>query len=113
MIPHLRLVCKTIQRASAAWRRNGTPLAEQLAWAAGDGNIVSPTVETVRAQAIWREVTHGVKQNPTALMARLDALLDPERIEEANMLAAWRKRYENEITMRTKSRWWRKMAKSG
>ena len=56
----------------------------------------------LRARAIWREVTAGVRPSATALMARLDALLDPERTEEANMLAEWREKYENEITVRTK-----------
>lgn len=56
----------------------------------------------LRARAIWREVTAGVRPSATALMARLDALLDPERTEEANMLAEWRAKYENEITVRTK-----------
>ena len=42
-------------------------------------------------------------------MARLDALTDPERVEDANMLASWRERYANEITERTKKRCWRRM----
>jgi len=44
-------------------------------------------------------------------MRRLDALTDPERVEDANMLAAWREKYANEITERTKRRWWRRLAK--
>ncbi len=121
-IPALYLKYTTVMRYKAAARklRQIVGVADPVPASAvvtpdlaGDGNVVSPAVEIVRTRAIWREVTHGVKQNPTALMARLDALLDPERIEEANMLAAWRERYENEITMRPKSRWWRKMAKSG
>ena len=36
---------------------------------------------------------------------------DPERVEEANMLAGWRAKYENEITERMKSRWWRRLAR--
>ena len=51
------------------------------------------------------------KAAATALMARLDALTDPERVEDANMLAGWRERYANEITERTKRRWWRRMLK--
>ena len=69
----------------------------------------SPDVEVVRARAIWLEVVAGVASNPTALVARIDALVDPERIEDANMLAGWRERYANEITVRTKNLWWRKM----
>ena len=55
------------------------------------------------------EVVADVAANPTALVARIGALVDPERIEDANMLAGWRERYVNEITVRTKSSWWRKM----
>ena len=51
------------------------------------------------------------KAAATALMARLDALTDPERVEDANMLAEWREKYANEITERTKRRWWRRMLK--
>ena len=69
----------------------------------------SPDVEVVRARAIWLEVVAGVAANPTALVARIDALVDPERIEDANMLAGWKGKYANEITVRTKYSWWRKM----
>ena len=68
-----------------------------------------PDVAVVRARAVWLEVVEGVRGSPTALMERLDALTDPERVEEANMLAGWRTKYENEITARMKSRWWRRM----
>ena len=61
----------------------------------------------VRARAVWLEVVAGVRGNPTALMERLDALTDPDRVEDANMLAGWRAKYENEITERMKSPWWR------
>ena len=37
---------------------------------------------------------------------------DAERVEEANMLAAWREKYANEITERTKKRWWRRLVKA-
>ena len=65
----------------------------------------------VRAMAVWQEVVEGVRDNPTALMERLDALTDPERVDELNMLAGWRAKYENEITVRMKNRWWRRMAR--
>ena len=55
------------------------------------------------------EVVDGIGPSATALMRRLDALTDPERVEEANMLAAWREKYMNEITARTKRRWWRRL----
>ena len=67
-----------------------------------------PEVEVVRARAIWEEVVRGIGASATALFDRIDALTDPERVEEANMLAAWREKYENEITARTKFRWWTK-----
>ena len=65
-----------------------------------------PSVEVVRARAIWEEVVRGVGKSATALFERLDALVDPARVEDANMLAAWREKYANEITERTKKIWW-------
>ena len=70
-----------------------------------------PELAVVRARAIWLEVVDGIGPSATALMARLDALTDPARVEDANMLAGWRERYANEITERTKRRWWRRMLK--
>ena len=72
-----------------------------------------PPVEIVRAWAIWYEVAKDIRPCVTALMERLDALTDPERVEDANMLAAWRKKYQNKITVRTKSRWRRRLARIG
>ena len=70
-----------------------------------------PELAVVRARAVWLEVVKGVRGSASALMERLDALTDPERVEEANMLAGWRAKYENEITERMKSRWWRRMGR--
>ena len=70
-----------------------------------------PDLAVVRARAVWLEVVDGVRGSPTALMERLDALTDPERVEEANMLAGWRAKYENEITGSMKSMWWQRMAR--
>ncbi len=70
-----------------------------------------PDLAVVRARAVWLAVVAGVRDSPTALMERLDALTDPERVEDANMLAGWRAKYENKITARMKSRWWRRMAR--
>ena len=75
----------------------------------GAGDV--PELAVVRARAVWLEVTKGVRGSATALMERLEALTDPERVEDANMLAEWKARYENEITERMKSRWWRRMAR--
>jgi hypothetical protein len=75
----------------------------------GEGEV--PELAVVRARAIWLEVVAGIGPSATALMRRLDALTDPERVEEANMLAAWREKYMNEITVRTKKRWWKRLVK--
>ena len=71
-----------------------------------------PDLAVVRARAMWNEIADGIGQSATALMQRIDALTDPQRVEDANMLAAWRERYENEITERTKKRWWRRLVKA-
>ena len=70
-----------------------------------------PELAVVRARAVWLEVVKGVGGSATALMERLDALTDPDRVEDASMLAGWRAKYGNEITERMKSRWWRRMAR--
>ncbi len=75
------------------------------------GDAAVPELAVVQARAMWLEVVKGVRGSTTALMERLDALTDPERVEDANMLAGWRAKYENEITERMKSRWWRRMAR--
>ena len=66
-----------------------------------------PAVEVVRAMAIWAEVEKTAGKSVTALFERLDDLTDPGRIEDANMLEGWRRKYENEITLRNKRRWWK------
>ena len=70
-----------------------------------------PELAVVRARAVWLEVVDGVRGSAAALMERLDSLTDPERVEDAAMLAGWRAKYENEITERMKSRWWRRMGR--
>ena len=67
-----------------------------------------PPAEIVRARAIWNEITLRTNFDVTALFNRIDALLDPERIEETTMLETWKRKYADEITERTKNRWWRK-----
>ena len=111
-----------LPQAAAAWegRERRDYGADEIAKVRGDvgklgGNVGSkmavPELSVVRARAIWLEVVDGIGPSATALMARLDALTDPERVEDANMLAGWRERYANEITERTKKRWWRRMLK--
>ncbi len=46
-----------------------------------------PELAVVRARAVWLEMIDGVRGSVTALMERLDALTDPERVEDAAMLA--------------------------
>ena len=70
-----------------------------------------PDVTVVRARAVWLEVLKGVRSSSTALIERLDALTDPGRVEDSNMLAGWKAKYENEITVGMKSQWWRRMAR--
>ena len=72
----------------------------------------TPEAEVVRAAAIWREVSDSAGKSATALIARIDALVDPEAVEDANMLREWKERYEREITVRTKSRWWRRLVRT-
>ena len=92
--------------------------ADEISMESGDGGepggdmgskAAVPELAVVRARAIWMEVVDGIGPSAAALMARLDALTDPERVEDANMLAAWREKYANEITERTKRRWWRRL----
>ena len=71
-----------------------------------------PNTEIVRAVAIYREISAEVK-SATGMMEKIDAYLDPARIEEATTLAVWRERYQNEITVRNKKKWWRRLVGRG
>ena len=86
--------------------------AEERKWKRDYGADEIPELAIVRARAVWGEVVCGIGRSATALMARLDALTDPGRMEDANMLAAWREKYANEITERTKKRWWRRLLRA-
>lgn len=48
----------------------------------------------------------------TAWLDRIEAFADSERVSEATTIAAWRRRYEDEITVRTKSEWMKHLKKS-
>ena len=91
--------------------RDGGERAGRTRKAADGAKWRTPEAEVVRAAAIWREVSDSAGKSATALIARIDALVDPEAVEDANMLREWRERYEREITVRTKSRWWRRLMK--
>ena len=73
------------------------------------GKVATPGLAVVRARAVWLEIIKDVRGTSTALIERVDALSDPERVEEANMLAELKAKYENEITVRRKSLWWQRM----
>ena len=89
--------------------RGGGKLDGRARKAADGAKWQTPEAEVVRAAAIWREVSDSAGKSATALIARIDALVDPEAVEDANMLREWREKYEREITVRTKSRWWRRL----
>ena len=93
-------------RISSAMIAKLTP--DRIAGGVPIGTSGVPSVGIVRARAIWEEVVKGVGWSATALFERLDALTDPARVEDTNMLAAWREKYVNEITERTKKLWWLK-----
>jgi len=82
---------------------------ERMSHGGNSARMVVPDVAIVKARAIWREVIGGIADNPTALVRRIDELVDPERVEDATMLAEWKAKYNNEITLRTKSKWWRRL----
>lgn len=68
-----------------------------------------PSVEVVRARAIYLEAMEGVPDVAARVMARIDALCDPEQKDEAAMLRSWREKYEREITVRRKRFWWHRL----
>ena len=96
-----------VARVSA--RDAGEPARSKASRAENEGRAMD--VESLRARAVYLEAMEGVPDNATRTIARLDELLDPERVEDATMLKAWRERYENEITLRTKSRWGKRLFK--
>ena len=59
----------------------------------------------LRARGVYLEAMEGVPDVVTRVLERIDALLDPRRVEEATMLASWRARYTRAVTGRTAARW--------
>ena len=59
----------------------------------------------LRARGVYLEAMAGVPDVVTRVLERIDALLDPGRVEEATMLASWRARYARAGTGRTAARW--------
>ena len=74
----------------------------------GNGYKCCREERLLRAIAIYKEISEGVV-GASQMMARIDAFLDPERVEEATTLAFLREKYQNEITVRNKSKWWRRL----
>jgi hypothetical protein len=69
-------------------------------------------VDVLRARAIYLEVMKPVgngKRRQTALVERLLALTDPEKVDESNMLESWKAKYKHKITVRTKLLWERRL----
>ena len=73
----------------------------------GDGD--APAVEVVRARAVYLEAMEGVPDVAARVMARIDALCDPDRTDEAATLRSWREKYERAITVRRKDSWWERL----
>jgi len=69
----------------------------------------TPPVEVVRARAVYLEAMEGVPDVAARVMARIDALCDPERLDEAATLRGWREKYDREITVRRSKSWWRRL----
>ena len=59
----------------------------------------------LRARGVYLEAMAGVPDVVTRVLERIDALLDPKRVEETTMLASWRARYARAVTRRTVTRW--------
>ena len=59
----------------------------------------------LRARGVYLEAMAGVPDVVTRVLERIDALLDPRRVEEATMLASWRARYARAVTKRTAGKW--------
>ena len=70
---------------------------------------VVPPVEVVRARAVYLEVMEGVPDVAARVLARIDALCDPDRTDEAATLRSWREKYAQEITEKRKASWWRRL----
>ena len=59
----------------------------------------------LRARGVYLEAMAGVPDVVTRVVGRIDALLDPQRVEEATMLASWRARYARDVTPGTAGTW--------
>jgi len=102
--------------------KDPTPVAEVLGEEGAGGDLGNcgaekdvaatsgaPKVEVVRARAVYLEAMEGVPDVASRVMARIDALCDPDRTDEAATLRSWREKYERAITERRKDSWWEKL----
>ena len=69
------------------------------------GRKVEREMAILRARGVYLEAMAGVPDIVTRVLERIDTLLDPKRVEEANMLAFWRTRYAHAVTKQTAGRW--------
>lgn len=114
-VPALYLKYKTVMAYKVAARKlkqitglaDPTPAARLV-----EEPRTDEPVEIVRARAVYHEVmgtgadrTRKPPRNRTAWLERVEAFADPERVEEATTLEEWKRLYECEITVRTKSKW--------
>ena len=99
--------------------QGGREAADEARGSGGNGRKAmceADELEALRARAVCAEALSGVGEGhgmTTALIRRLAELTDPERVEDANMLASWREKYRRKITVRTKSAWGRRLRWTG
>ena len=96
-------------------RENGDAKSGEVNEGVGaDGVRGVDDVALLRARAIYLEVVKpvgGGTRKRTALIERMLKLTDPNFIDDCNMLAAWKAKYERKITVRTKSAWMKRLVK--
>ena len=104
---YLRYTTVMRYKAAAKKVRQIVEIADPVPAAAvlGGRDYAADEIALLRARAVWLEVSAAAGKSVTSLLARIDALLDPEAVEDGNMLADWKARYAREITWRTKNRW--------
>ncbi len=98
----------TTKGAHTSRRQNGQDAIDPD----GADNLELSDLRRLKAAAIYREIiglTNSGRRNQTRLVHKLRHLTDPNAIEDANMLAEWKRFYENKITVRTKSVWRRRL----
>ena len=116
-IPALYLKYKTVMAHKAAAKRMRQVL--NMRDPVPLSSVLSPMTDglnVLRARAVYLEVVKPVgegKRRAAALLRRLRELTDPNAVEEANMLRGWRETYKNEITVRTKNEWGRRLRGTG